>query len=111
MRLERLGIEWLDAQTHMIHVPSRAWRAIPGVIELCTHLQQIDQRPAGAQLRQPEIPLRFLDAATEHVAVETRHVFGVRCPNHNMIDLADMNFHVDAPFGSSPVRSADELPV
>ena len=73
MRLERFGVERIDAQTHVIHIPPGARHAVFRVIEFAAHLQQIDQRAPCSQLCQTQIALFLLDAAAEHVAIETRH--------------------------------------
>jgi len=79
----------------MIHIASRAGRAVFRAIDLRAHLQQVDQRAPRPQLREPQFALLFFDAATEHVAVKARHRRNVGRPNHNMVDLANMNLHIE----------------
>jgi hypothetical protein len=48
-------------------------------------------------LRQAQIKLLLLDAATEHFAIKTPHLRNVRRPNDDVIDLANVDFHVERP--------------
>jgi hypothetical protein len=52
-------------------------------------------------LRQTEIALFLFDAAAEYVAIKMGHGFDVRRPNDDVIDFADMDFHVGSPMAGS----------
>src|SRR3569832_388794 len=109
MRLERVDVERFHAQTHVIHVSPCAGRTVFRAIELRAHLQQVDQRTARAQLRETQLALLLLEAATEHLAVEARHDLDIRRPNHHVVDLANMDFHLERFLW--PAYGTDEPPV
>src|SRR5262249_18852637 len=83
-------IQPFHAQADMIHVAALASGRRPAQPpEFAGDVDEIDQRAAGAQLRQADLRLQLLDRAAEHVTVEALHARDVTHAQYHMIDTQD----------------------
>src|SRR5262249_1768710 len=88
MRLDRSGVEGLDAQAKLVHVsPPSAWRSPARAAQYSIHHHKVDERAAGPELRQADLFLFPLYFTTQHVAIEAEHLVEIDNTKHNMIDL------------------------
>lgn len=87
---DALIVEGFDPQAEMIQVPSlSSGSRATGFAKFAINGNEIQNRPASAQLNQPDLVLALLDRAPESPAVEAKHFFNVDDAQYKMVDFAN----------------------
>jgi hypothetical protein len=90
MLAQGLLVERIDAKAKVVHVASLA----PGPSAACpsqlaANIDEVDERPPGPQLVQPDIGVGTLQQAAQYLAVKTHHGANVTGADNDVVDASN----------------------